>query len=217
MTTKTKIRALEDHVLPEYPEPAVIYISDEREIALSVKAQKIRKGVEAGTANILQNENLTLEQKIEKGQKIYDELGVIEQNIITKDSEFMRQRLRSILEGYYMPMFPKNNTAVRLRIAWFLREMDKLSYYEQLEESEFNFNRNEDAPEFNDVVWWDNFNVKAKELFPDGVFTEESFAKLRNWFDIEEGKFMVQYWKEHPEEYKLAIKEMEKQVKDAKA
>ena len=214
MVNKRKLRELEGMVLPDHPEPATLYISDEREIALSQKATAIRKSLDV---NPLQDETLTLDQKIEAGQKLYSSLTVAQQEIVTKDTEFMRDRMRSIIEGYYIPTFPKNNSVVRLRICWFLREMDKLAYYEHLEESEFRYNRNEDAPEFNDFAWWDNFNAKAKELFPDGVFTEESYTKLRNWFDIEEGKFIVQYWKEHPEEYKQTIKEIEKQVKDAKA
>jgi len=214
MVNKRRLRELEGMVLPDHPEPATLYISDEREIALSQRAKAIRKRLDS---NPLQDESLTFDQQIALGLKLYNSLTETERLIIDKETDFIRDRMRSILDNYYMPMFPKNNITVRLRICWFLREMDKLAYRECLEESEFNYNRDEDSPEFDDFAWWDAFDAKIKKTYPDGVFNEKSFEKLRNWFDMEEGKFMVQYWKDHPDEFKQTIKEMEKQVEAVRA
>ena len=66
MTTKTKIRSLENHVLPTSPEPAAIYLKNDAEISLSNRANRIRQNIECDLTALWQNNNRTLEEKLEK-------------------------------------------------------------------------------------------------------------------------------------------------------
>jgi hypothetical protein len=92
--------------------------------------------------------------------------------------------------------------------------MDKLAYRECLEESEFNYNRDEDSPEFNDFAWWNAFDAKIKKVYPDGIFSEKSFEKAENLSDEIMGKCMREYWQAHPEEFERLTKKLENAQKN---
>jgi hypothetical protein len=46
-----------------------------------------------------------------------------------------------------------------------------------IEDSEWNFNRNEEDPAFDDFKWWDDLEAKIRSYYPDGVITKESYEK----------------------------------------
>jgi len=211
MTTKTKIRALENHVLPECPEDASIYIKNDAEIALWKKANRIRTNISVDLTDLWHNNKLTLEEKEKKTMAIYNTLDPTEKLIVTKDENFYVERLCRLIAHYFAPMFPDKDIELQLRIGWFFQEMRKLGYAKHLEDSEWYHNRNEEAPDFNDFKWWDTFEAKLKQEYPDGIFGEKSYLKLQEWLDKEESKLMVQYWKEHPEAYKNVMEELKKQ------
>ena len=208
MTTKTKIRALENHVLPKYPEPANIYVKNDAEIALWKKANRIRRNINEDMTALWHNNELTLEEKEKKTMAIYDTLDPVEKRLVSKDEDFYIQRLHGIIKNYFVPMFPKNDSELDLRIVWFFQQMRNLGYAKHLEDSEYIHNRNEDDPDFDDFKWWDTFEAKLKKDFPDGIFGETSYLKLQEWLDKEESKLIVQYWKEHPEAHERVMEDL---------
>ena len=74
MTTKTKIRSLESHVLPKVPEPAAIYLKNEAEISLYNRANRIRQNINVDIMSIWHNNKLTYEEKQKETLKAYNEL-----------------------------------------------------------------------------------------------------------------------------------------------
>ncbi len=210
MTTKTKIRALEKAVLPEYPEPAVIYLKNETEISLYNRANRIRKNINVDIMSIWHNEKLTLEEKQKETLNAYNELDEKEKQIISKDTEFFIRRLQDMLIKYFESTFPHKSRDPLLRVTWVFNEMDKLGIAKYMEDSEWHHNRNEADPEFDDFEWWNNFDAKVKEEFPDCIFTEKSYKKTENLYDEIMGKCMREYWQTHPEEFERLMKKLEK-------
>jgi len=209
MTTKTKIRALENHVLPKYPEPAVIYLKNEAEISLYNRANRIRQNIKVDIMSIWHNDKLTLEEKQKETFKVYNELSEKEKQIVSKDLEFCVRRLQDMLIRFFEATFPYKSRDPLLRVTWFFNEMDKLAVAKYMEDSEWGHNRNEDDPDFDDFKWWDNFESKVKEEFPDGIFTEKSYKKAEESYDEIMGKCMREYWQAHPEEFERLTKKVE--------
>jgi hypothetical protein len=203
-----KLHGLENNVLPELTEQAKIYIRNEAEIELSRNAQAIRNMV-PDVSIIWDNPNLTLEEKEEKTKAIYNELSTKQKLILSKDSAFMTRRLRDLVVSYFKTSFPENSEIPFLRVEWFFTEMDKLAHAEHIIDSEWNHNRDEDNPSFDDFAWWDRVDLKIKELYPEGIFTEESWNKTRDFFDKIQSEYMVQYWQAHPEEFKMLMQKLE--------
>ena len=108
-------------------------------------------------------------------------------------------------------MFPKiHYKEVTERIVWFFEDMQKLVTARAIEDSEWNFNRNEDDPGFDDFKWWDSVEAKIRKVYPKGVFTKESYEAVRDYFDEKESEFIREYWKAHPEEFKEYIEQIDK-------
>ena len=115
-------------------------------------------------------------------------------------------------------MFPKiHYKEVTERIVWFFEDMQKLVNARAIEDSEWNFNRDEDDPEFDDFKWWDGVEVKIRGFYPDGVFTEKSYEVVRDYFDEKELKVMREYWKAHPEEFKKYMEQIDKKLESLKS
>ena len=208
MTTKTKIRALENHVLPEYPEKAVISISNDAEIALFNKAEAIRSRYYPQAKTIIESD-LTLDQKIEESKKLLQTISPAEKTILTKDYDFLTLRLHNLLFNYLKPSFPKAaHDTIHTRILWFFSEMDKLRVKEQIVDSEWTHNRDESAVDFDDFAWWDNVNDLVKNAVPSGVFTESSYERLETFVDAEQSKAIRQYWKDHPDEFESFMEKL---------
>ena len=198
---------LENNVLPELPEQASIYIKNEAEIELSRSAEAIRNML-PDVSSIWNDPNLTIHEKEEKTIAIHDELSARQKLILSRDSAFMTRRLRDLVVTYFKTSFPENNEKPFLRVEWFFTEMDKLAYAEYIIESEWNHNRDEDNPDFDDFSWWDRVDLKIQELYPEGIFTEESWNKTRDFYDKMQSEYMVQYWQSHPEEFKRITKKL---------
>ena len=209
MTTKTKIRGLENHVLPESPEPTAIYIKNDAEISLYNKANRIRQNMDVDIMSIWHNDKLTLDEKQKETLKAYNELNEKEKQIVSKDSEFCVRRLQDLLIKYFEATFPDKSTEPLLRVTWFFKEMHKLTVAKYLEDSEWSHNRNEDDPEFDDYKWWENFDSKVKEEFPDGIFTEKTYERTEKLYDELVSKYMREYWQAHPEEFERLTKKLE--------
>ena len=110
-------------------------------------------------------------------------------------------------------MFPKiHHKEVTERIVWFFEDMQKLVTARAIEDSDWNFNRNEDDPDFDDFKWWDNVEPKIREVYPKGVFTKESYEAVRDYFDKKESEVIREYWKAHPEKHKEYMEEIDKKL-----
>ena len=199
---------LENNVLPQLPDEASIYIKNEVEIELSRNAQAIRNMI-PDVSKIWNNPNLKLQEKEEKTITIYNELSSKQKLILSRDSAFMTRRLRDLVVLYFKTSFPVNSEKPFLRVEWFFAEMDKLAHAEHLIDSEWNHNRDEDNPDFDDFAWWDRVDLKIQELYPEGIFTEKSWSKTRELYDKIESEYMVQYWQAHPEEFERITKKLE--------
>ena len=204
-----KLHELENNVLSELPEQAKIYIKNEAEIELSRKAQAIRNML-PDVSKIWKNPNLTLQEKEEKTTAIYQELSSEQKLILSRDSAFMTRRLRDLVVWYFKASFPENSEKPFLRVEWFFTEMDKLAHVEHIIDSEWNHNRNEESPDFDDFAWWDRVDLKIKELYPEGIFTEESWTNTREFYDKIQSEYMVQYWQAHPEKLEKHLMKLKK-------
>ena len=200
---------LENNVLPELPDEASIYIKNEAEIELSRNAQAIRNMI-PDVSKIWKNPNLALREKEEKTIAIYNELSPKQKLILSRDSAFMTRRLRDLVVSYFKTSFPVNSEIPFLRVEWFFTEMDKLAHAEHIIDSEWNHNRNEDIPDFDDFGWWNMVDLKIKELYPEGIFTEESWNKTREFYDKIQSEYMVQYWQDHPDDFERIKKHWKK-------
>ncbi len=204
-----KLHKLEKNVLPDHPKPAKILVENQSEIELNKKANRIRQSMNVDMMAIWHNDKFTLEEKQKETLKAYNELDEKEKQIVSKDTEFFVRRLQDILIKYFEATFPPKSREPLLRVLWFFTEMDKLAVAKHMEDSEWYHNRNEDDPEFDDFKWWDNFNSKVKEEFPEGIFTAESFEKIEEFYDELVGKCLREYWQAHPEEFERFTKRLE--------
>jgi hypothetical protein len=204
---RRKLFELEKNVLPKSPKPAKMYIEDKLEIELSKKANQIREKISVDLIDVWNSNKLTLEEKQNITFKTYNELDEQEMEIVSKDTDFSVRRLQDILINYYKLIFPKNCIEPFFRVVWFFNEMDKLAFTKFMEDSEWYHNRDEDNPDFDDIAWWNRVDLKIKELYPEGIFTEGSWNKTHELYDKIQSEYMVQYWKDHPEEFeKITIK-----------
>jgi hypothetical protein len=203
-TVSKKLRELEQNVL-DLPEDNEInlYIRDDAEMALHERAHKIREPLQEGVKNIMFSGKLTFEQQNAKAEELWKQLSEADEMIIDESEKFIRYRLMRLLFKQFSPVFPKMHySEVWQRIVWFFGEMDKLVIAKAIEDSEWDFNRDEDDPAFNDYAWWDELEAKIREHYPNGVFTRESYEAVRDFFDEKAAELIREYCKAHPEEFK---------------
>ena len=200
-----KLHELEKNVVPDHPEPAKIYVENEAEIELNKKANRIRQNVNSDIMTVWHNDKLTLDEKQNETMKAFNELDEKEKQIVSKDTEFSIRRLQDLVIKYFEATFPHKSREPLLRVTWFFNEMDKLGVAKYIEDSEWHHNRNEDDPEFDDFNWWDTFESKVQEKFPDGIFSEKSFENTEKLYDALVSKCMREYWQAHPEEFESLV------------
>ncbi len=175
-----KLRDLEQNVL-ELPEDEDInlYIGDESEHLLHARAEKIKEAFRSAAEEIMFSNTLTFEQQTVKAQELLKGLTEDEKFILDESAKFVRFRLTRLLFKVFSSMFPKiHHKEVTQRIVWFFGEMQKLVNAKAIEDSEWNFNRNEDDPGFDDFKWWDSVEAKIREVYPKGVFTDSIIETL---------------------------------------
>ena len=213
-----KLRELEGSVL-ELPDDDEIYlsISNRDEVALHERAHNIRSGLQDEAEEILFSGKFTFEQQNAKAEELLKGLTDTEHTLIEESDKFVRYRLMRLLFKQFSPVFPKvHYSEVWQRIVWFFGEMEKLVVAKAIEDSEWNFNRNEEAPAFDDYKWWDDLEAKIREYYPDGVFTKESYEAVERFFDEKESELIRNYWKAHPEEFKEYMEQIEKKLESLK-
>jgi len=217
MVNNNKIRALEDHVLPEHPEKVYMTIKNDPEIALYKKANAIRERIYPQLNKAWENHNLTILEKDKIVRDVYNSLDPVEKMLLTKDAQFFKTRLFDLIVEHFKPLFPKTSlTDLMMRVTWFFENIEYLAIKERMIDSAWNHNRDESNPDFDDIKWWQNMDAQIKKEFPDGIFTKKSFNKLRDWYDKKESELIGQYWKDHPEEYKGFMEGIEKRMEKLK-
>ena len=218
-TISKKLRELEQNVL-ELPEDEDInlYIGDESENLLHARAEKIKERFRADAGEIMFSNTLTYEEQTVKAQELLKRLTEDEKFVLDESAKFVRFRLFRLLFKVFSSMFPKiHYKEVTERIVWFFEDMQKLVNAKAIEDSEWNFNRNEEDPGFDDFKWWDNVEAKIREVYPKGVFTKESYEAVRDYFDEKESEAIREYWKAHPEEFKEYMEQIDKKLESLKS
>jgi hypothetical protein len=213
-----KLRDLENNVL-ELPEDDNIrlYIEDNAEMALHERAHNIKELYKTEVRELMFNPNLTFEQIEANAQEMLKKIPKKELHIINESHKFMQYRLMCLVYQFYVDQFPKMfDLEVWERIVWFFGQMDDLKVAKAIEESEWEHNRNEDDPEFDDFKWWDDLEAKIRGYYPDGVFTKESYEAVERFFDEEQSELIRNYWKAHPEENKEYMEQINKKLESLK-
>jgi len=176
---KRKLNDLEQNVL-KLPEDDKIHliIDDSAEMRLHERANRIKEPLQKTVKEIIFSNKFTFEQQNAKAEELFKELSEAEKRIINESEKFIRFRLMRLLYKQFSPVFSKiHYKEVMQRIIWFFGEMQKLVNAKAIEDSEWNFNRNEDEAGFDDFKWWDNVEAKIRKVYPEGVFTKESYER----------------------------------------
>lgn len=212
-----KLRALEENVL-ELPEDKDIdlYVKDDAEMTLHERARTIKERYRPEAAKILQDQTLTFEQMEEKSQAYLDTMPDHDKFIINESHKFMKYRLMRLCYKFFQDVPSLDKLEVWQRVTWFFEEMDNLKTAKAIEDSEWNHNRDEEDPEFDDYKWWDDLDKKIREYYPKGVFTQESYEAVRDYFDERESAMIREYWEAHPEEHKRYMANLDKKIEELK-
>jgi hypothetical protein len=119
---------------------------------------------------------------------------------------------------WFAAAYPKGeDSRVMLRVLWFFHEMQKLNHACLIEDFEWNNNRNEDDPAFDDYAWWDALDAKIKAIYPEGVFTEKSFEEIERLQDECLSRKIKEYYDMHPMEREALINSSNKKLEDEKS
>jgi hypothetical protein len=214
-----KLHALEDNLL-EFPpddDDILLHVGDNDEYLLHDRAQKIRDAFKDEATKIICDETLTFEQANELSQQLINRISDSEKAILEQSYDFMSYRMERLVYKWFAAGYPNGqDTRVMLRVMWFFREMQKLNHVNQLEDAEWNTNRNEDDPAFDDEAWWKAVDAKKRELYPEGVFTKESFEEFERLHDEFVSRKIKEYYDAHPEEREALINGLNKKVEELK-
>lgn len=214
-----KLHALEDNML-EFPpddDDILLHVGDNDEYLLHDSAQKIRDAFKGDAEKIICDDSLTFGQANELSEHLVNRISAEDKAILEKSYDFMSYRMERLVYKWFAAGYPKGqDTRVMLRVMWFFREMQKLNHVNQLEDAEWNTNRNEDDPAFDDELWWNKVEAKKRKLYPEGVFTEESFEEFERLHDGFVSQKIKEYYDAHPEEREALINGLNKKIEELK-
>ena len=213
-----KLRDLEDNVL-ELPEDddILLHIGDDDEQQLHEHARRIRDSLRVQAEEIINDTNLTFEQQNEMAKHVISQLTERETDILDESNRFIDYRLIRLVYKHFVGGYPhQKDDRVLMRVVWFFKEMDKQNHVNFFTDSEWNHNRNEDDPAFDDYAWWDKIDKKIKESYPSGVFTEKSFEEFEAEVDRRWSLALKKYFDAHPEEREAFIKGLDKKFGERK-
>ena len=214
-----KLHELESNILDFPPEDddIMLHVGDPDEQLLHDRAQKIRETVK-NEAQAIIDSGTSAEQQNEAAKKRLSRLTDEENAILEQSNEILSYRLERLLYKWFAAAYPKGEDArVMLRVLWFFQEMQKLNHACLIEDSEWNNNRNEDDPAFDDYAWWDAVDAKIRANYPDGVFTEKSFEKYERLHDEFIARTIREHYEAHPEERMALINSSNKEMRVAKS
>ena len=203
-----KLHALEDNVL-EFPpddDDILLHVGDNDEYLLHDRTKKIRDAFKDDAEKIICDGSLTFEQANELSQQLINRISDSEKTILERSYDFMSYRMEHLVYKWFAAGYPKGqDTRVLLRVMWVFREMQRLNHVNQLEDAEWNTNRDEDDPAFDDDAWWDAVDAKKLDRYPEGVFTEKSFEEFERLHDEFVSRKIKEYYDAHPEEREALI------------
>ncbi len=180
-----RLRDLESNVLefPPKDDDILLHVGDMDEQLLHDRAQRIRASIRNEAEAIIES-GTNPEAQNEAAKQLLSKLTIEENAILDQSYEFMSYRLERPVYKWFAAGYPKGeDERVMLRVLWFFREMKKFNNACLMEDFEWNNNRNEDDPAFDDFAWWDTVDAKIKAFFPEGVFTEKSFEEIQRLHD----------------------------------
>jgi hypothetical protein len=213
-----KLRELESNILDFPPEDddIMLHVGDLDEQLLHDRAQKIRATMKDDAQAIIDS-GASAEQQNQAAKQLLSKLSAEENAILEQSSEFMTYRMERLVYKWFAAAYPKGeDERVMLRVLWFFREMQKLNYACLIEDFEWNNNRNEEDPAFDDFAWWDAIEAKIKTVYPDGVFTEKSFEEIERLRDEFIAQKIREHFETHPEERTALINRSNKENGEGK-
>jgi hypothetical protein len=213
-----KLHELEDNILDFPPEDddIMLYVGDLDEQLLHDRAQKIRATVKDDAQAIIDS-GASAEQQNEAAKQLLSRLTDGENAVLEQSHEFMSYRLERLVYKWFAAAYPKGqDERVMLRVLWFFREMQKFNHACLIEDFEWNNNRNEDDPAFDDYAWWDAVDAKIRAIYPEGVFTEKSFEEIERLHDEFVTRKIREYYEAHPEERAAFIQGLNKKIEELK-
>jgi hypothetical protein len=94
--------------------------------------------------------------------------------------------------------------------------MQKFNHANLIEDYEWNNNRNEEDPNFDDNAWWEALESKVKAEYPEGIFTEKSFEEFKRSHDEFVSRKIKEYYDVHPEEREALVNGLNKKIEELK-
>jgi hypothetical protein len=157
------------------------------------------------------------EQQNEAAKRLLSRLTHEENAILEQSNDFMTYRIERLVYKWFAAAYPRGeDERVMLRVLWFFCEMQKLNHVCLIEDFEWNNNRNEDDPAFDDYAWWDAVEAKKRAIYPEGVFTEKSFEEFEGFHDEFIARKIREYFEAHPEESTALNNNSNKEIGAAK-
>jgi hypothetical protein len=213
-----KLHELEDNVLdfPPDDEGIVLGIFDNEELLLHERANRIRETLKDDAQAIIDS-GASVEQQNEAAKQLLSRLSDEERAILEQSAEFISYRMERLVYKWFAGAYPNGeDERVMLRVMWFFREMQKFLHANLIEDYEWNNNRNEDDPNFDDYAWWDAVEAKIKAEYPEGIFTKESFEEFERFHDEFIARKIREYYEAHPEEREALINGLNKKIEELK-
>jgi len=196
-----KLRQLESNILgfPPKDQDISLNIGDYDEQLLHNHANQIRETIK-GDAQAIVDSKTSPEQQNQAAKKLLSRLTDQEKAILEQSYKFLHYRLERLVYNWFAATYPKGeDQRVALRVLWFFNEMQKLNYVCLIEDFEWDNNRNEDDQDFDDFAWWDKLDAKIKAIYPEGVFSEDSFKEIERLHDELLASKIKEYYDLHPE------------------
>lgn len=212
-----KLRELESNILefPPKDEDITLQIGNVDEQLLHDRAHKIRATIKEDAQTIIES-GKSPEQQNEEAKHLLTQLSEEENAILEQSYDFLSYRPERLIYLWFVAAYPKGEDAhVMLRVLWFFNEMKKFNNTCLIEDFEWNNNRNEDDPTFDDNAWWDMVDAKIKALYPSGVFTEKSFEEYERLHDEFLTHKISEYYDTHPAEREALIDSSKKMMEEA--
>ena len=213
-----KLHELEDNVLdfPPDDDDILIHIGDSDEQLLHNRANRIKEHLKDEAQAIIDS-GASVEQQNEAAKQLLSRVSDEERAILDQSTAFVSYRMERLVYKWFAGAYPHGEDArVMLRVMWFFSEMQKFNHACLIEDYEWNNNRNEDAPDFDDNAWWEAVEAKIKAEYPEGIFTEKSFEEFERIRDEFVARKIREYYELHPEEREASINGLKKKSEELK-
>ncbi len=207
-----KLYELESNILhfPPDDNEIVLHIGNYDEQLLHDRTQKIRATFKDDAQAIIDSD-MSPEEQNDAAKQVLSRLTDEENAVLEQSHEFLSYRIQRLVYRWFAAAYPKGeDTRVMLRVLWFFNEMHKFNHACLIEDFEWNHNRKEDDPDFDDFAWWDAVDAKIKVIYPQGVFSEKSYEEIERLQDEFLASKIKEYYDAHPAERDALINSSKK-------